>query len=262
MNDRPKILTIDIETAPIEAYTWGIWEQNVGLDQIKTEWSILSYAAKWLHDPKMIFESTGGRGAKKVRDDKKLMKGLWNLLNSADMVVAQNGQRFDVKKINSRLIEHGFGPYSPIRVIDTLLEAKKNFGFTSNKLAWMSNHLTETKKSEHKKFPGFELWLECLKDNPKAWKEMRHYNELDVISTEQLYLKMRPWIHNHPNVATYSSGEIRECPKCGCEDLRSNGWRILNGGKYRRFFCLGCGAWSRGKSMSLTVDKRKTMLVN
>ncbi len=262
MGDRPRIVTLDIETAPLEVYVWGIWEQNVGLDMIKTEWSILSYSAKWLDDPKLIFECTGGRGVKRVRNDKKLMKGLWKLLDEADIVIAQNGQRFDIKKINSRLIEHGFGPYSPIRIIDTLLEAKKSFGFTSNKLAWMSGHLTKSKKSEHKKFPGFDLWLECLKDNPKAWAEMQHYNQLDVVATEQLYLKMRPWIPNHPNVATYSTCEGRMCPKCGSEEIFSNGWRVLQGGKYKRYQCKGCGAWSRSKAMALTVDKRKASLVN
>lgn len=262
MSELPKILTLDIETAPLESYTWGIWEQNVGLDQIKTEWSILSYAAKWLGDPKLIFDSTGGRGRKRVRDDKKLMRGLWKLLDQADIVVGQNAQRFDVKKVNSRLIEHGFGPYSPIRVVDTLLEAKKNFAFTSNKLAWQSAHLTHTKKSEHKKFPGFELWLECLTDNAAAWAEMKHYNCLDVVATEELYLKMRPWMNSHPNVSTFTTAEFRECPKCGGENLRANGWRVLSSGKYRRYYCLDCGAWSRGKAMCLTVDKRKSLLVN
>src|ERR1700733_915350 len=137
----PKILTLDIETAPLEAYTWGLWDVTVGLEQIKTGWSILSYAAKWIGKPKVTFKHTGGRGAAKVRDDKVLMQPLWDLLDRADIVVAQNGQRFDVKKINSRLIEQGFGPYSPIRIVDTLLTAKKHFAFTSNKLAWMSKYL-------------------------------------------------------------------------------------------------------------------------
>ena len=146
-----KALVIDIETAPLESYTWGIWDQNVGLDQIKTEWSILSYAAKWVGVKEVFFNHTGGRGAKKVRDDKPLMADLWNILDTADIVVAQNGARFDIKKINARLVIHGFGPYSPIRVIDTLSVAKKHFGFTSNKLAWMSKYLTETKKKRAQK---------------------------------------------------------------------------------------------------------------
>lgn len=258
---KPRIATVDIETAPLEAYTWGIWEQNVGLDQIKTEWSILSYAWKWLDQKGVKYEDTGGRGAKRVRDDKKLVKSLRELLDEADIVVAQNGARFDIKKINARLIMHGIAPYSPIRVIDTLAVAKKHFGFTSNKLEWQSKYLTDSPKSKHKKYPGFELWLECLKDNPDAWKEMKHYNRQDVIATEKLYLKQRPWIEGHPNLGTYSTGEEIVCPKCGSTDLQKNGTRVLQLGSYQRYHCQNCGAWPRGKQLLVPLKTRKTRLV-
>jgi hypothetical protein len=259
----PRVLVIDIETAPLESYTWGIWEQNVGLEQIKTEWTILSYAGKFLDSKEVFFNHTGGRGAKKVRDDKPLMGELWNLLNTADVVVAQNGISFDIKKINSRLSIHGFGPYSPVRVVDTLRVARKHFGHTSNKLAWMSKHLTpQTKKSEHKKFPGFELWKECLADNPAAWKEMGKYNKQDVLATEQVYLKQLPWISNHPNVASYSLREDLVCPKCSSTKLQARGFSVTNAGKYQRVQCQDCGGWSKGKTNLLTQDKRKSLLVS
>ena len=63
----PKILVIDIETSPLESWTWGIWDQNVSLEQIKTEWTILSFAAKWLGKRPILYADTGGRGVKKVR---------------------------------------------------------------------------------------------------------------------------------------------------------------------------------------------------
>lgn len=256
------ILVLDIETAPLEAWTWGIWDVNVGLEQIKTEWSILSYAAKWVGKREIIYQDTSGRGANKVRDDKKLMKGLWDLLHKADIVVAQNGQRFDVKKINARLIMHGFGPPSPSRIVDTLLVAKKYFGFTSNKLAWMSKYLTDTKKSEHKKFPGFELWVECLKDNPKAWAEMRKYNIQDVVATEQLYKKQLPWIKGHPNMGAYNPSHEQKCTNCGSTNVTKYGYALLQQGKYQRFTCGDCGAWSRGKVNLISLTNRKAGLAS
>lgn len=255
-----RILTIDIETAPIESYTWGIWEQNVGLDQIKTEWSILAFAAKWIDKKAVIYADTSGRGAAKVRDDKPLVKALWALLDEADIIVAQNGARFDLKKINARLVMHGFGPYSPVRVIDTLLVAKKHFGFTSNKLEWQSKYLTDSPKSKHKTFPGFELWLECLADNPKAWAEMRKYNIQDVISTEKLYLKQRPWIAQHPNLGTYSDRAEASCPKCDSTNVQARGFQVLQQGRYQRFHCQSCGGWSRGKTMLIPLKTRKEKL--
>lgn len=256
----PKILTLDIETAPIEAYTWGIWEQNIGVDMVKTDWSILAYAAKWLGHSRTIYEDTSGRGIKAVRDDYKLLKGLRDILDEADLVIAQNGIRFDIKKINSRLITAGITPYSPIRVIDTLSVAKKHFGFTSNKLAWTSKYLTDTPKSNHRRFPGFELWQECLADNPAAWREMKKYNIQDVVATEKLYIKMRPWIANHPNVNTYANREEEHCPKCSSVNIQARGYAVLQKGRYPRFQCNDCGGWSRGTTMVNTLKVRKVLL--
>jgi len=258
----PRILTIDIETCPIEGYVWSIWEQNVGLDQIKAEWSILSYCAKWLNEKKLIYDDTSGRGPKRVRDDKKLMKGLWKLLNEADIVVAQNGQRFDVKKINARLIEHGFKPYSPIRIVDTKLVAKKHFAFTSNRLEWMSRHVISEPKSKHKKFPGFELWLECLKDNPAAWAEMKKYNCQDVVSTEKLYLKMLPWISGHPNVGAYTAGLGHKCLNCGSVNLQRRGFALTQQSKFHRVQCMDCGKWGREKQNLIEKTARAALLAH
>lgn len=257
-----KVLTLDIETAPIEAYVWGLWEQNVGLDMIKTDWSILSYSAKWLDEKQVMYADTGGKGTNRVRDDKPLMEPIWNLLNTADIVVAQNGKSFDMKKINARMAFHRFGPYSPVRVVDTLSVAKKHFGFSSNKLAFLSEKLTPTCKSTHKLFPGFSLWKECLADNPKAWAEMKKYNKTDVISTEQLYLAQRPWIDNHPNVAAYSMRSDVTCPKCNSPKLQARGYAVTQSGKYQRYQCQACSGWSKGKLNLLTADKRKSLQVS
>lgn len=260
---KPKILVIDIETAPVEAYVWGLWDQNVGLDFIKVEWTILSFAAKWLGKKKVIYSDTGGRGKRKVRDDKPLMKKLWDLLDEADIVIAQNGKRFDVKKMNARLIEHGYGPPSPYRVIDTLLVARKYFAFTSQKLAWTSKHLTDEPKEEHKEFPGFELWIECLADNPKAWRVMKRYNIRDIHSTEKVYIKMRPWIEQHPNLGVYDESSRPICPKCGSTHMVKSKHRhsVKQQGMYIQYVCKDCGGYARGKVMQLPLEKRRSMLV-
>lgn len=245
----PVVVTLDIETAPIEAYTWGLWEQNVGLDQIKTDWSILSFSAKRLGDKRVFYADTGGRGPKRVRDDSILLGKLWTLLDEADIIVAQNGVAFDIKKINARLLEAGYPPYSPVVVIDTMLAAKRIASFSSNKLAFLSEKLTDTPKFQHKKYPGFSLWLACLKDDPKAWAEMRKYNAIDVIACENLYLKLRPWIPNHPNVAVYSDSSILRCPKCGSPRLRSRGWVRKSGGSYVKYRCGECLGYARGRKV-------------
>lgn len=258
----PRIGVLDVETAPIEAYVWGLFDQNISLDMIKTDWSLISFCWKWLGEKDHYYQDTGGRGRAKVRDDRCLMKPLYDRLDEADIVIAQNGRRFDIKKVNARLIQHGHKPYSPIKIVDTLEAAKNHFGFTSNKLAYLSDKLANTKKYEHKEFPGFELWKECLADNPKAWAVMRKYNPLDVISTAEVYETMRPWITNHPNHAAWIQDKDSRCTKCGSKSLQRRGYSATAQGMYPRFQCQDCGGWLRGKQNTIELKVRRQMLAN
>lgn len=262
---RPRILFLDIETAPLEVFVWGLFDQNIGLEQIKKEWSILSFCAKWLGESRVTQMDTGGRGAARVRDDSKLLPVLWRLLDEADIVVAQNGQRFDVKKVKARLVMAGFKPFSPIKVVDTLLVAQRQFGFTSNKLAWITKQLTpSTQKLEHREFPGITLWKQCLVDNPRAWRVMRRYNRRDVTGLEPVYLIFRPWIDGHPNVAIYSDSTELACPKCGSTNLKPNGHAYTQTGKYQRYRCAArsCGGFARSRQAINSKAKRASLLAN
>lgn len=258
----PRIVTLDIETSPILAYVWGLFKQFVGLNQIKEDWSILAFSYKWLDEKKVIHHNTGGRGRSKVRDDSRLLKLLWLVLDEADIVVAQNGIKFDVKKINARFIAAGMKPPSPYKVIDTMLEAKKVAAFTSNRLAWLSAVLTDEPKDEHKEFPGFELWIECLADNPRAWVVMRKYNDIDIRSTEKVYLQLRPYIVGHPNVAAYNDDTDVQCPKCGSKNVQKRGIALTQSGRYQRMQCFDCGGWSRTRYTNNTIAKRRSLLSN
>lgn len=262
MAHEARIATLDIETSPILAFVWSLWKQNVGLNQIHTDWSVLSFSYKWLSEKRVIHHNTGGRGANRVRDDKALMRKLWDVLDEADIIIAQNGVSFDCKKINARFIELDMPPPSPFKVVDTMLEARRIAKFTSNRLAWLSDVLTDTPKSEHKKFPGFELWRECLADNPEAWKEMRKYNDIDIRATEKVYLKLRPYIVGHPNVASYDGDDTRRCPKCGSENLQSRGVALTQSGEYKRYQCKSCKGWARGRYTQNSRDKRRALLSN
>jgi predicted RNA-binding Zn-ribbon protein involved in translation (DUF1610 family) len=258
----PKILTVDVETAPLELHGWGLFDQNFSLEQIAKDWTILSFAAKWLGKKRVIYMDTGGRGKHRVRDDRKLMRPLWELLNEAEIVVAQNGRKFDVRKINARLIKHGFPPPSPYRVVDTMLVARKYFAFTSQKLKYTSEILGVPPKDEHAEYPGFKLWTACLNDEAGAWRVMRRYNKQDIVATEHVYLKTRAWDQQHPNLGTFSAVEKHLCPHCGSDNvIGRNGWReVKQQGIYKRYQCNGCGGWSRGKIMQNPLPKRRTQL--
>lgn len=258
----PRVLVLDIETSPIVGLVWALRDQNLSVDMIVKDWSILCYCAKWLGSDKVIREHTGGRGKSRVRDDKRLCRSLWALLDEADFVIAQNGKNFDLKMIDGRMLQHGMLPYSPVRVIDTLLASRRRFRHPSHKLAYQASRLTDTPKSTHKNFPGMELWTEVEKDNPRAWKEMLDYCEVDVRACEKVYMRQRPWIRSHPNMAVFVEDDEPRCPTCASDRLQSRGRETTQQGAYRRYHCQCCGAWPRGKIQQLHHTVRKSLLVS
>lgn len=261
MGKGPKVLIFDIETAPILGHVWGLWENNVALNQIEKDWHVLSWAAKWLGDDPAKVMYADQRNAKNIEDDKALLKGIWKLLDEADIVISQNGISFDSKKLNARFILNGLKPPSPYKHIDTKQIASKVFAFTSNKLEYMSDKLCKKyKKIKHSEFGGFDLWKEVLAGNIKAWKEMEKYNKHDVLATEELYTILAPW-HPTVNFNLYTDSDEVKC-NCGSSRLAKRGFNHSSAGKFQRYQCLDCGAWSSDKGSKnnlLSKSKRASL---
>lgn len=255
--ERPVITYLDIETSPLMVYTWGLWDQNVGLNQIIKPWGLMSVA--WMFEGGSM-RYADNRDAKDPRDDRELLVLLWDVLDGTDILVTQNGIHFDARRINARFIELGMKPPSSYRHVDTKVEAKKVAAFVSNKLEWLAKAVAGTTKEKHKNFPGFELWTEALGGNLKAWKEMEKYNKQDVRALRAVYLKLRPWMKGHPNRGQYSSEELPICTKCGSDQMHARGYAFTAAGKYQRYNCRDCGGWSRGAKNLLTPAKRKVLL--
>lgn len=235
-----KVLIVDIETAPNIAYVWGAWKQNVGINQWVRKSHIMSFAAKWLGEDTTTYVEN------RKTNDRAIVLSLCNLLDSADIVVAHNGEGFDVPTILGRAVVHGIRPPSPFHIVDTLKVARREFRFVQNNLAALAKELGVDEKDEHKKFPGFELWLECLRNNEEAWEEMREYNIQDVLTLEEIYLRLRPYMRNHPNVVQFNGGDKLRCPKCGSDHIQYRGWYFTKMGlAYRKFQCQDCGGWGR-----------------
>lgn len=258
----PKILVLDIETSPIIAHVWQLFENNVALNQIEADWFILSWAAKWLGDPEDKVFYMDQRNSKDIENDKAILKPLWDLMNEADFILGQNVKRFDVKKINARFIQNDFPPPSSYRQLDTQIIAKAIFGFTSNKLEYMADKLcTKYKKLSHAKFPGHKMWVECLKGNKEAFQEMEEYNKHDILATEELYLKLRAWDKKGPNINVFHDSHKLICA-CGSIDFKKNGFVYSNTGKFQRHTCKQCGAEVKDKTNLLSKEKRKSLKSN
>lgn len=252
-----RTIILDIETAPSLAYVWGVWKQNVSQDMLLTHTYIMSCSIKELGNPNvMYFEN-------RTDNDYEIVGNILKELDNSDFVIAHNGRKFDLPLIRSRAIHHGYTPPSPFKIIDTLDIAKKEFRFIKNTLENLAIELdVPLRKLSHSSYPGFKLWLGCLQHEESAWKEMKQYNIMDVEVLEQVYLKLRPWHSQHPNIVTASDSDDMCCPKCGSKNLIRSGYYYTNKGKYQRYACKSCGAWSSETYVKNTKEKRQSLLAS
>lgn len=238
----PKILLFDIETAPMKAFVWERWKQNIALNETISEWFILCWSAKWLYSNEVMGESVTKEEVAN-EDDSRIVKDLWKLFDEADIVVAHNGNRFDIPKVNSRFVIHGLTPPSSYFKVDTCNVAKYTFGFSSNKLDALASYFGVPNKLE----TSFELWKDCLNGSEEALKYMLEYNKKDVEILEQVYLRLRPFIKGHPNIQNLVDKVC--CCKCGSEKLeRLEGkYYYTSVSKFQLYRCRECGAVVRGR---------------
>ena len=237
-----KILLLDIEVSPLTSYTWSLWETNV--IEVKKDWYMLSFAYKWLGESKVIAKALPMyKGYSKDKtNDKELCEDLWKVLDEADVVIGQNVDAYDIKKANSRFIFHGMKPTSPYKTIDTLKVAKKYFKFDSNKLDHLGKYLGLGRKIET---GGFSTWLGCMSGDAKSWLKMVRYNKQDVVLLEQIYLRLRDYMTNHPRTSDRPLDEV--CPNCGSTHLQRRGIYRNKTTTQQRIFCSDCGSWNLTK---------------
>lgn len=247
-----RILTIDIETSPHLAYTWGLFNQNIGLSQLVTPSRMLSFAAKWYGERKVEFHSEFNFETGELDNHAGMVQACHDLLDRADIVVHFNGKSFDVPHIEREFMLAELPPPSPFKQID-LYHAAKRARWASNKLQHVSTELGLEGKVQHE---GFGLWLKVLAGDPAGWRKFRTYNRGDVVQTEKLYDRIRPWIRSHPHLGLYGDLEVDCCGKCEGEDLERRGLAYTPLGVYQQYRCKACGAWSRGKKALATVSAR------
>lgn len=253
---KPVIRTCDIETFPNIAAVWGFWNNNVGLNQVLEDDSIASFAYKDLGGDCTYYLD------RRDTDEEGLTLALRDMYDQTDIIIGHNYKRFDDRWILGRCIKYGLTPPSPYKVIDTLLEAKKVLRVPSYKLEYIAKMLGVAPKSSHAKFPGYELWAECLKDNPEAWDEMEMYNRQDVVTNEEVYLKMRPYMKGHPNLGVYLDKNRPVCPVCGSKHIYYRGYAYTKVAKYHQFQCRDCGHWGRERKNVMDKDKRKKLVTD
>ena len=242
---RPRVAFFDIENGPSLGYFWGkLWETSIL--RVEQPWYMLSFSYKWLGEKKVYTHALPDYpGYKRNKeDDSSLLGDLHKLFDEADVLVAHNGDRFDVRKTNARFIINGFLPPKPYKTIDTLKVARRHFHFESNKLGDLGAYLKLGKKLVH---TGFDLWARCMRGEPKAWAMMKRYNRRDITLLESVYHRLKPYMVNHPDLRLYSDApDLPECPTCQSLHVTRQGFKVSRTRKYRQYKCQDCASWFQG----------------
>ncbi len=237
----------DVETSLALGYFFGkVYETNIV--EIKEQTFLLSFSYKWLGEKTVhTYALPDFSDYKRNKHcDGQLVQKLQQLMNEADIVCGHNSVAFDDKTVNTRLLFHGFTPPAPFKTIDTCREARRVLKLPSNKLDDIGEYFGLGRKLAH---TGKHLWLACMNGDLKAFKEMKKYNEMDVVLLEKVFLKLRPYIKMpNINIATRVMGA---CPKCGSKNLIHRGFAYTRTSESARLLCKDCGAWSQGKREKL-----------
>lgn len=246
----PNILFIDIETTPNVVHSWGLHNQNIGLSQLIQPSRLLCFAAKWKGDRKPFFFSDAATRLD-VSPLPRLVDIAHTLVSDADLIVHYNGNSFDIPILNAEFALAGLAPPAPSKHIDLYRVVRKSFRFPSGKLDYITRALGLEGKLKHS---GHDLWIRCMDGDPKAWQTMMRYNMRDVTLLEKLYKLLLPWISNHPSLGLFTGKD--GCRNCGSTNLRKEGFSYTNVGKYQRYQCRACNAWSKSPERLATTGVR------
>jgi DNA polymerase elongation subunit (family B)/predicted RNA-binding Zn-ribbon protein involved in translation (DUF1610 family) len=245
-----KILLLDIETAPNTAHVWGLWNQNVSINQLMESSYVMCWAAKWLGKKEIMFDSII------ENTHANMIKGIKKLLDECDAVIHYNGSKFDIPTLNKEFLLLGLTPPSPYKEIDLLRTSRSKFKFPSNKLDYVAQALKVGKKTAHH---GHDLWLQCMTKDKKAWAIMKKYNKNDVVILEKVYEKMLGWIKPHPNHNEYTDKTV--CPSCGKDNLHKRGMTCNTKYVFQRYQCQNCGRWSRSNKSIMAKDSNSNISI-
>ena len=248
-----KILTFDIERRPGVYLSWDSTPKflNRGMQLIRS--STISWAAKWYDHGETLYADidhgeTMFTQPEDVRGYREMLQGLSDLLDEADIVVGYNSARFDEPKIRGEFVRLGIREPSPFRTLD-LIKTTRRMGWDYRSLAETASAVgipDDEAKTSHQ---GFSLWTDCLNGRPEAWALMEEYNRQDVVLTERVMDRLRPYIKDHPNLGLWAGTDqlgnpVPTCPKCGSEDLKYMPGKTARTAQtgYGLLECGDCGA--------------------
>lgn len=235
-----RVLFFDVETAPLLAYVWQAKVEYVNYGMLEVDSFFLSWSAKWRGESKVLSDVLTSEEAM-LQDDSRIVQSLADLVREADIIVAHNGDAFDIPKLNARLVLLQQEPLGPKQSIDTKTLSSRAFRLAYNKLDYLAEKLLGEGKIE----TDFDLWRDCYYGDEKALKQMLKYNKKDVILLERIFEKLLPYVKNLPRLVEPETKDEVACPFCGANHYQARGYKRTSAASYRQFHCLECKRYFR-----------------
>jgi hypothetical protein len=239
---RVRLLFYDIETAPMLSFHWQAKTEYIGAHLVESDSrGLLCWSAKW-SDSTDVMSARVTKAEAVSQDDSRIVSKLADLMREADYVVAHNGNRFDYRRVNARLLANSLTPLGNVQAIDTLLIAQQSLDLPFKNLNYLAGFL-----GFGKKIPvDFDVWRRAFYGDVAALKELEAYNRQDVILLEHVFHAIVPYAKTLPRLV--DSVEWREelCPYCGSQDRTKSGLHRTRVNAYPKWTCGTCLREYRG----------------
>jgi uncharacterized protein YprB with RNaseH-like and TPR domain len=211
-----KILVYDIETSRLSADLWWTGKQYVNYKQVTKEPKIISISWKWIGEDK-VYAATWDEN----QCDKLMLEKFLKYYNEASFVVGQNNNAFDNKWVKTRAAKHRLMVSRFVKSLDIYRLAKNNFRLISYSMDYMAHFFGLTPKQKHEGMIMWEMVENGTKKQQKEYlKKMVDYNKGDIVTTEELYLTLKPYFKAVTNKAVESGLPKWCCPVSGSKDVK------------------------------------------
>lgn len=153
-----------------------------------------------------------------------------------------NCNRFDYKRVNTRLLVNKLTPLGSVQSVDTLLIARQSFDLPYNNLDYLARKLGFGKKLS----TSFDLWRRSVMGDTKALREMSDYCNRDVILLEHVFHAITPYAKTLPRLVDAAEWRDELCPYCGATDRQRSGVHRTKVNNFPKYVCGKCQREYRG----------------
>ncbi len=224
-------LIFDIETSYGVYAAWQPGKIYLPPENMLREAKIICIAYKWAGDKRIHCLNWD-----EDQNDRQLIVDFMEVMDSADEIVAHNGDNFDIKWVRTRCLKHRI-PMMPNYVsIDTLKNCRRLFRMHSNKLAQVAKFLGLDGKMDT---GGMKLWMDVIeRRSATALRKMIRYCKRDVQLLEEVFDILNPYMPHRSAL----DGKRDSCPECGSKKVYIRQRTFTVAGYERiKLTCNDCG---------------------